>query len=74
MLVNLFIEVNSFITTLQEKDLKMVGNTMIDIHYMVYPLFSLLTGILILIFPAILNYAVAFYLIIVGILGIVGKV
>ncbi len=46
---------------------------MIDIHYMVYPLFSLLAGILILIFPAILNYVVAFYLIIVGILGILGR-
>jgi hypothetical protein len=41
-----------------------------EIHPMVYPVFSLVTGILILIFPAILNYIVAIYLIIIGILGL----
>lgn len=44
---------------------------MIDIHPIVYPIFSLVAGILILIFPTILNYIVAIYLIIVGILGII---
>lgn len=44
---------------------------MIEIHPLVYPIFSLVAGILILIFPAILNYVVAFYLIIMGILGII---
>ncbi len=34
------------------------------------PLLSLIAGILILIFPRILNYVVAIYLIIVGILGL----
>lgn len=34
-------------------------------------LFSLIMGILILILPRILNYLVAFYLIVVGILGLV---
>ncbi|MBI4089295.1 MAG: DUF3096 domain-containing protein [Candidatus Levybacteria bacterium] len=34
------------------------------------PLASLLFGILILIFPKFLNYLVAFYLIIIGILGL----
>ena len=43
---------------------------MITVHYMAMPLFSLLAGILILIFPTILNYVVAIYLIIVGILGL----
>ena len=44
---------------------------MVEIHPLVYPIFSLLAGILILIFPAILNYVVAFYLIIMGIMGII---
>ncbi len=40
-------------------------------HPMVFPVISLLAGILILIFPPILNYIVAVYLIIIGILGII---
>ena len=46
---------------------------MIVIHPMIYPVFSILAGILILIFPTILNYVVAVYLILIGILGIVGN-
>ena len=34
------------------------------------PVVSLIFGVLILIFPKILNYLVAFYLIIMGLLGI----
>lgn len=34
------------------------------------PLASLLFGILILVFPKFLNYLIAFYLIIVGVLGL----
>jgi hypothetical protein len=45
---------------------------MLEVHPVIYPIFALLAGILILIFPAILNYVVAVYLIIVGILGILG--
>jgi hypothetical protein len=45
---------------------------MIEIHPVLYPVFALIAGILILIFPTILNYVVAIYLIIIGILGIVG--
>lgn len=41
-------------------------------HPIIFPVFSLVAGILILIFPAILNYVIAIYLIIVGILGIIG--
>jgi hypothetical protein len=41
-------------------------------HPVISPAVSLIAGILILIFPALLNYIVAFYLIITGILGLVG--
>ncbi len=43
------------------------------LHPLVYPIISLLAGILILIFPAILNYVVGIYLIIIGLLGIFGR-
>jgi hypothetical protein len=43
-----------------------------SVHPVIYPVFALLAGILILIFPAILNYVVAIYLIIIGILGLLG--
>ncbi|HML94116.1 MAG TPA: DUF3096 domain-containing protein [Thermodesulfobacteriota bacterium] len=36
------------------------------------PVVSLIAGILILIFPRILNYVIAIYLIIIGVLGLVG--
>ena len=36
------------------------------------PLLSLIAGILILIMPRLLNYIVAIYLIIIGIIGIIG--
>lgn len=42
------------------------------IHPVVYPVFSLIAGIFILLFPRILNYVVAIYLIVIGILGILG--
>jgi uncharacterized membrane protein HdeD (DUF308 family) len=38
----------------------------------VSPIVALIFGVLILIFPRLLNYLVAIYLIIVGILGILG--
>ena len=37
------------------------------------PIVSILAGILILIMPRLLNYIVAIYLIIVGLLGILGS-
>jgi hypothetical protein len=37
------------------------------------PVAALVAGILILLMPRLLNYIVAFYLIIVGILGLVGR-
>ena len=36
------------------------------------PVVSLIAGILILIFPRILNYVIAIYLIMIGVLGLVG--
>ena len=40
--------------------------------YLVQPLIALIAGILILIIPRILNYVVALYLIIVGVVGLFG--
>ncbi len=47
---------------------------MIVIHPTVNYVVSLVAGILILIFPALLNYIVAIYLILIGIIGILGKI
>jgi hypothetical protein len=41
------------------------------IHLALAPLISLLAGILILVVPRLLNYIVAIYLIVMGILGMV---
>jgi hypothetical protein len=38
----------------------------------IQPLIALIAGVLILIMPRLLNYVVAFYLILIGILGLVG--
>jgi len=43
-----------------------------NIHLGLTPLISLLAGVLILIMPRLLNYIVAFYLIAVGAIGLVG--
>lgn len=40
--------------------------------YIVQPLIALIAGILILVVPRILNYVVALYLIIIGIVGLFG--
>jgi Protein of unknown function (DUF3096) len=42
-----------------------------NIHLSLTPLISLLAGILILIMPRLLNYIVAIYLILIGIIGLV---
>ncbi len=47
---------------------------MIEIHPVIYPVISLIAGIIVLIFPAILNYIVGIYLICIGLLGIIGQV
>jgi hypothetical protein len=43
-----------------------------NLHLSIGPLVSLLAGILILIVPRLLNYIVALYLIIIGVIGLVG--
>ena len=43
-----------------------------NIHLALAPLVSLLAGILILIIPRLLNYIVAVYLIIIGLIGLFG--
>jgi len=49
-------------------------NLPMNISLSLAPLVSLLAGILILIVPRLLNFIVAAYLIVVGILGLVGDV
>ena len=43
-----------------------------NIHLGLAPLVSLLAGILILIMPRLLNYIVALYLIVIGLIGVLG--
>jgi hypothetical protein len=40
-------------------------------HKLIGPIITLAAGVLILIFPEVLNYIVAFYLILIGVLGII---
>lgn len=42
-------------------------------HVLLTPLASLLAGILILVMPKLLNYIVAVYLILIGIIGLFGS-
>jgi hypothetical protein len=43
-----------------------------NIHLGLTPIISILAGILILVMPKLLNYIVAFYLIAIGVIGILG--
>lgn len=43
------------------------------LHPLLVPILSIIGGICVLIFPTILNYIVAIYLILIGIAGIVGR-
>ncbi len=45
----------------------------LSIHPAVAPLVALIAGILILLVPRILNYVIALYLIVIGILGLFGN-
>jgi hypothetical protein len=45
-----------------------------NLHLSLAPLISLLAGILILIVPRMLNYIVAVYLIVVGLIGLFGDI
>lgn len=42
------------------------------LHPMLQPIIALIAGILILVRPSLLNYVVAIYLIVVGVLGLLG--
>jgi hypothetical protein len=44
----------------------------VNIHLALGPLVALIAGILILIMPRLLNYIVAVYLIVVGVIGLFG--
>lgn len=43
-----------------------------NVHLGLAPLISLLAGILILVMPRLLNYIVAVYLIVIGLIGLFG--
>ncbi|HEY2811256.1 MAG TPA: DUF3096 domain-containing protein [Rhabdochlamydiaceae bacterium] len=43
------------------------------VHPVLAPVIALIAGVLILIMPAILNYVVAIYLILIGILGLAAR-
>ena len=43
-----------------------------NIHLGLTPLVSLIAGILILVMPRLLNYIVALYLIVIGVIGLLG--
>ena len=54
--------------------LAQTGHETITVHYaLAAPFIALLDGILILIVPRILNYVVAIYLILIGLIGIFGR-
>lgn len=44
-----------------------------NLHLSLTPLISLLAGILILVMPRLLNFIVAIYLIIIGLIGLFGS-
>ena len=46
------------------------GNEIMSINMSIGPLIALVAGILILVVPRLLNYIVAIYLIIIGLLGL----
>jgi hypothetical protein len=43
-----------------------------NIHLSLAPLIALIAGILILVMPRLLNYIVALYLILIGLIGLLG--
>jgi hypothetical protein len=45
----------------------------VNLHLALTPLISLLAGILILVMPKLLNFIVAIYLIIIGLVGLFGS-
>ena len=45
----------------------------LSIHPAIAPLVALIAGILILLVPRVLNYVIAIYLIVIGLLGLFGS-
>jgi hypothetical protein len=45
----------------------------VNLHLSLTPLISLIAGILILVMPKLLNFIVAIYLILIGVLGLLGS-
>lgn len=45
----------------------------LHLNLQVVPIISLVAGILILVRPRLLNYIVALYLIVIGVLGLIGR-
>lgn len=45
-----------------------------NLHLTLAPLIALIAGILILVMPRLLNYIIAIYLIVVGVVGLFGNV
>ena len=60
--------------SLQEFHFLFIKETIMNINMSLAPLVSLLAGILILIVPRLLNYIVAAYLIVIGLLGLFGDI
>ena len=48
------------------------GDNNLNLHLGLTPILSLLAGILILVMPRLLNYIVAVYLIVIGLVGLFG--
>ncbi|HEY2418366.1 MAG TPA: DUF3096 domain-containing protein [Steroidobacteraceae bacterium] len=44
-----------------------------NLHVTIGPIVALIAGILILLMPQLLNYIVAIYLIIIGVMGLIGS-
>lgn len=44
-----------------------------NIHFSIAPLIALIAGILILVMPRLLNFIVALYLILIGLIGLFGS-
>jgi hypothetical protein len=68
--ITLFVGINSLSTVLAAAQVK-AGSVTIR-YAAVSPFVALLAGILILIMPRLLNYIVAVYLILIGLIGILG--
>ncbi|GAB2878744.1 hypothetical protein GCM10027046_03190 [Uliginosibacterium flavum] len=64
--------VSALIVAARTKLTKGIGDSIMNMHLALAPVVSLLAGILILSVPRMLNYIVAIYLILIGLIGIFG--